>query len=151
MRTNETCVCKPPLLLFLNPRQQLICQERRDTCLCWSFVFGEEQPSNTHIGVEPLCLQPFTPRIKLLSEIYFAIETWQHAFIGRQTRIIGTVCHAWINCLICVPKECRCIPCPTSHESNIVKRCIKWRAIGNNTVIHLIHTGVQRCASRRAR
>ena len=97
MWADKTGVGKPPLFLILNPGQQLVRQESGDTRFDWPFIFSQQQPSNTHIGVKPLRLQPFTPRTKLLSEIYFAVETWQHAFISRQTRIIGIVCHTRID------------------------------------------------------
>ena len=149
VRPQVTSVCKPSTLLLAQPREQVVGQKCRDTKLGWAIWFGGERLLGIHRNIKTICPQMLNPQIMILRYEQFAIKTRKYAFIRCESPVIWPSCVTRINRLIGVSKKCRRISCALCEQRNIVKTSIEWRAIGNNTMIHLVHARVQTGAPRR--
>ena len=52
--------------------------------------------------------------------------------------------------MVGVTKNCRLVTSTKCHASDIVEAIVKWGAIGNDAMVHLVGARIQTCSSRRA-
>ncbi|MEZ5258986.1 MAG: hypothetical protein R2705_19495 [Ilumatobacteraceae bacterium] len=96
-------------------------------------------------------VQEATPGVHVVGEIEFDLEAGQHAFVGSEPRIVGTLGEAGIESLIGVAEQRGRVAGPTSEASDVVEAIVERRAVGHHTVVALVEPGVQARPGRRTR
>ena len=90
------------------------------------------------------------PQIVWLGNKQFAIETGKYSLECIEPPVVGPSGIAWVDRLVGVSKQRWFVTSTAREKRNVVEPPIERGAVGNHTMIHLIHARVQTCAARRA-
>lgn len=79
------------------------------------------------------------------------VEARQNGLIGEQARVVRTIGIAWINTLVGVAKQRRCIASAAGRPGNVVEARVQGRAVCHHAMVQLIQTGIETGAPGTAR
>jgi len=134
--------------LAIEPCEEVIGEERRDTELRGPSRLGKERLLSVHRYVEAVGSKMVDPRLVWFGNEQLTIESREDALERCQAPIVGTGGVARVGGLIGVAEEGGCIPCASGEQRDIVESTIKRCAVGDHAMVHLVHPGVQTRATR---
>ena len=95
--------------------------------------------------------EPFEPGVLALWHEQARGEPRQDAGVVLEALVVGAVGHPRVDPLVGVPEERRGHPRPAGEQGHVVVPVVERRTIADDPVVGLVHPGVERRSTRRAR
>ncbi len=136
-------VREPRRLLATQPLDRVIGEERRHAVLGRAVGLGRQQVHRARRRVVAERGQPVDPWPVVVGDVEHGVEAGQDAVVRRQSWVVGTAGEPRIERLVGVAEQHRFVAGPPGGERDRVEPGVEWRAVGDDSMVHLVHARVE--------